>query len=70
MQKETGIVIEVKVNNKIHDRYLITGDKCWSFGASIKDLGNKDTTIREISEVTESMEEMFLERWKESPDLA
>jgi hypothetical protein len=70
MQKETSIVIEVKVNNKIHDRYLITGDKCWSFGASIKDLGNKDTTIREISEVTESMEELFLERWKESSDLA
>jgi hypothetical protein len=69
MQKETSIVIEVKVSNKIHDRYLITGDKCWSFGASIKDLGNKDTTIREISEVTESMEEIFLERWKESPDL-
>jgi len=70
MQKETSIVIEVKINNKIHDRYLITGDKCWSFGASIKDLGNKDTTIREISEVTESMEELFLERWNESPDLA
>jgi hypothetical protein len=69
MQKETGIAIEVKISNKIHDRYLITGDKCWSFGASIKDLGNKDTTIREISEVTESMEEIFLERWKESPDL-
>lgn len=69
MQKETGIEIEVKVNNKIHDRYLITGEKCWSFGASIKDLGNKDTTIREISEVTESMKQIFEERWNESPDL-
>jgi hypothetical protein len=68
MQKETSIVIEVKMSTKIHDRYMITGDKCWSFGASIKDLGNKDTTIREISEVTESMEELFSERWKESPD--
>src|SRR5207245_11467089 len=70
MQKETSIVIEVKVSNKIHDRYLITVDKCWSFGASIKDLGNKDTIIREISEVTESMREIFLERWNESPDFA
>jgi len=70
LQKETGILIEVKVSNKIHDRYLITGDKCWSFGASIKDLGNKDTIIREISEVTESMREIFLERWNESPDFA
>jgi hypothetical protein len=70
MQKETGIVIEVKLSSKIHDRYLITGDKCWAFGASIKDLGNKDTTIREISEVTASMKDLFQERWNESPDFA
>jgi hypothetical protein len=66
MRKETSIVIEVKVSTKIHDRYLITGNKCWCFGASIKDLGNKDTTIREISEVANSMRELFEERWKES----
>lgn len=66
MEKETGISIEVKLSNKIHDRYLITGDKCWSFGASIKDLGNKDTTIREISELTASMKDLFQERWNES----
>jgi hypothetical protein len=70
MQKETTIVIQVKVSNKIHDRYLITGNRCWCFGASIKDLGNKDTTIREISEVTKSMRELFQERWNESPDFA
>jgi hypothetical protein len=51
MENETGISVEVKVSGKIHDRYLISGDKCWSFGASLKDLGNKDTVIREISEV-------------------
>lgn len=70
MQKETGIALEVKVSNKIHDRYLISGDKCWSFGASIKDLGNKDTTLREISEVTASMKDLFSERWKESPNFS
>jgi hypothetical protein len=70
MQKETRIAIEVKVSTKIHDRYLISEDNCWSFGASIKDLGSKDTTIREIGEVTESMRDLFSERWKESPDLA
>lgn len=68
MQKEYGVMIKVKVSNKIHDRYMITGDKCWSFGASIKDLGNKDTMIREISEVVESMEDIFSERWDESPE--
>lgn len=66
MEKETGINIEVKLSDKIHDRYLITGDKCWSFGASMKDLGNKDTVIREISEVTASMKDLFSERWSES----
>jgi hypothetical protein len=66
MRKETGISIEVKLNNKIHDRYLIAGDKCWTIGSSIKDLGNKDTTVRDISEVTSSIRELFLERWSES----
>jgi hypothetical protein len=70
MQNETSISIEVKVSSKIHDRYLISREKCWSIGASIKDLGNKDTTIREISEVTGSMTDLFLERWNESPDFS
>ncbi|MGQ9719565.1 MAG: hypothetical protein ACUVWK_07005 [Nitrososphaerales archaeon] len=69
MEKETGITIGVKVSKKIHDRYLISGDKCWSFGSSIKDLGNKDTTIREISEVTTSVRDLFSERWDESDEL-
>lgn len=66
--KETGISAQVRISMKIHDRYLISGEKCWSFGASIKDLGNKDTTIKEISEVTASMKDIFTERWNESPD--
>lgn len=65
MKRETGISIEVKVNRKIHDRYLLFDEKCWSIGSSIKDLGNKDSTIREISEVASSMRELFLERWNE-----
>jgi len=65
MQKETGINIEVRFSKKIHDRYFISGDRCWTIGTSIKDLGNKDTTIKEISEVTNSMRELFMERWNE-----
>jgi hypothetical protein len=68
--KETGMSAQVRISTKIHDRYLISGEKCWSFGASIKDLGNKDTTIKEISEVTESMKQVFAERWNESPGFA
>jgi len=70
MEKETDMAIGVRLTNKIHDRYLISGDRCWSFGASIKDLGNKDTTIREISEVTASMKDLFAERWDESNDFS
>jgi hypothetical protein len=70
MEKEIGITIAVKLSRKIHDRYLISADKCWSFGSSIKDLGNKDTTIREISEVATSMRELFSERWDESNSFA
>ena len=66
LSKELGIQIEVKTSQKIHDRFIIDGDKCWSIGSSIKDLGNKDATIREISEVASSMKDLFLERWKES----
>lgn len=66
LSKELGIPIEIKKNQKIHDRFLILGDKCWSIGSSIKDLGNKDATVREISEVASSMKELFTERWNES----
>lgn len=65
LSKELNIPIEVKANKKIHDRFIICGDKCWSIGSSIKDLGNKDTTIKEISEVVSSMKDMFMDRWNE-----
>ncbi|MGB9622401.1 MAG: hypothetical protein ACPL07_01020 [Candidatus Bathyarchaeia archaeon] len=70
LQKEANINIEVRKNKKIHDRYLISGDKCWSIGAGIKDLGNKDTIIKEISEVTDSLKQLFMERWNESEIVA
>jgi hypothetical protein len=65
MSKELGVQIEIRTNQKIHDRFIICGDKCWTIGSSIKDLGNKDATIREISEVTSSMKYLFSERWNE-----
>lgn len=66
MKKETGISVEVQTSKKIHDRYLICGSKCWYIGSSVKDLGNKDATMREISEVITSMKDLFLKRWNES----
>ena len=69
MEKELAISVEIKNNNKIHDRFIICGDKCWTIGSSIKDLGNKDATIKEISEVTSSMKNLFCERWNEASDI-
>lgn len=64
-ERETGITVEVKVNNRIHDRYLISDAECWVFGGSIKDLGNKDSLIRQMSEVSVSLKQLFDERWSE-----
>jgi len=65
LEKETGIKVEVKINRKIHDRYIIAGEKCWWIGTSLKDLGNKDTVIKEVSEVWHSLKQLFIERWNE-----
>jgi hypothetical protein len=65
LEKETNINVEVKDNKDIHDRFLISGEKCWSIGSSIKDLGNKDTMIIEIKGVTNSLRDLFQLRWDE-----
>ena len=66
IEKEMKISVKVKINNKIHDRYLICGENSWSIGSSIKDLGNKDTIIRELKEITNSLKTLFLERFNEN----
>lgn len=66
MEKEMGINIDVKISRKIHDRYFVSGNYCWVIGTSLKDIGNKDTIVKEISEVVQSMIDIFEERWKES----
>jgi len=66
-EKEINVVVEVKQNKKLHDRFMITGDNCWSIGSSLKDLGNKDTMIIELKDVSKSLREFFLQRWAEKP---
>ena len=46
----------IKTNNLIHDRYIIIdyknkNEKIYHLGSSIKDTGNKITTITEISDI-------------------
>lgn len=61
--------IEVRVfdGKTLHDRYIISDGNCWSIGSSLKDLGNKDTTITKLDdEVRYAIEEMFDKRWQEA----
>lgn len=66
MQKEFGIKIEVKENKKIHDRFIIFENSCWIIGTSIKDLGNKDSFIQEITGIMHSVNDLFNLRWHEA----
>jgi len=66
------VEIEVRVfdRRKLHDRYMISDDNCWSIGSSLKDLGNKDTTLTKLEdEVRYALEEMFEKRWQEAVPL-
>ncbi|MBS3092860.1 hypothetical protein J4466_05580 [Candidatus Pacearchaeota archaeon] len=65
-KKELNVNIEVRKTTKIHDRYIINGESAWSIGSSIKDLGNKDTLIKDLVEVHASLKDLFMERWNES----
>jgi hypothetical protein len=66
------VEVEVRVysTNKLHDRFIITDDSVWSVGASLKDLGNKDTIISKLGEeVKFALLEKFEERWREAQAL-
>jgi hypothetical protein len=62
---EYKIEVEVRKSFKLHDRYILGNNKCWTLGTSLKDIGNKDTIIRENNEIYGSLKEIFDIRWKE-----
>jgi hypothetical protein len=64
-EQEMQVAIEIKRNIHIHDRYLICGNRAWTIGTSVKDLGRKDTLIREVSEIATSLTDLFNVRWNE-----
>lgn len=66
MKKENQLSIEVRKTYKLHDRYIVAGEKSWSIGTSIKDLGNKDTLIIEVPGVASSLKDLFEQRWSEA----
>jgi hypothetical protein len=62
------ISVQIKRDSNIHDRYLICGIKARAIGSSIKDLENKDTLVREISEIASPLTNLFSFRWGEGED--
>lgn len=65
-ERELNSKVEIRINMNGHDRWLICGERCWAIGSSIKDIGNKDTSITELPGVALSLSELFETRWKES----
>jgi len=54
-------------SNLFHDRFILTGNKGWAVGTSLKDTGKKLTMITEMSrETSKLMRAHFEEIWKKS----
>lgn len=68
-KEKPNIKIEVRIHSKskLHDRYILCKDQCWSVGHSLKDLGKKDTIITQLGEeVINALHLAFNVRWKEA----
>lgn len=61
-----SITVEIRKAATAHDRYLLYGNNCFLFGASLKDVGKKDTTITQDNASSGTFRSLFLERWRES----
>lgn len=46
-------VVPKTSRDKPHDRFIVTDSRGWQIGASIKDIGNKDTNIHELSNLSQ-----------------
>ena len=61
-----SITVEIRKTATAHDRYLLYGNNCFLFGASLKDVGKKDTTITQDNASSGTFRSLFLVRWRES----
>jgi len=70
--KEEGLKIEVRKSDSFHNRYLIIDNNhAWDLGASIKDAGRKDFTIKRFTDEQEirKLITRFDEEWSKSDPL-
>ena len=65
--ERSGFEIRKCDSKLIHDRFILTKNKGWTIGASLKDAGKKLTMITEMSiETSKKMQIHFEEIWKKS----
>lgn len=65
-EAQGNLKVELKKGREIHDRFIVSEKGIWTIGSSIKDLGNKDSIISEVSSIRSSLKELFEERWNAS----
>ena len=54
----------------IHDRFIVDENLGWNIGSSLKDIGNKMSTINRLSSESKiETEKMFNEIWLDSPKI-
>lgn len=54
----------------VHDRFVLTQARCWSFGVSLKDVGRKLSLIKEVSpETKREVDSIFKQLWDRSSNL-
>ena len=63
------INFELRINDEIHDRYIIVDNRAWIFGQSLMDAGNKTMSIIELSKPN-VIEKIFNDLWNRSKKLS
>lgn len=64
LQGKLSVII--KKNDKLHDRLILSEKGAWTLGYSVKDFGKKDCFISDVSVLSTSLSEIYLnERWIE-----
>lgn len=66
--RESGSKVEVRVASGLHDRYLFVDSRaCYQSGASFKDgAARSATTITQIVDALEPIQNMYEHRWQEA----
>ena len=63
--RSEGFTIEVRRHKKLHDRYILFGDRVWLIGSSLKDAGKKSFNAIECVDSKSAIQGDVEAKWKE-----